>query len=69
MYGLTWVGFFLGLAIGVALLGSLVGSPSFIVVASLASTLLLVAGFFVSIYFSFAVSFVADFASGDDHAA
>ncbi|MEN9472844.1 MAG: hypothetical protein RLZZ495_933 [Pseudomonadota bacterium] len=69
MYGLTWVGFFLGLAIGVALLGSLVGSPSFIVVASLASTLLLVAGFFVSIYFSFADSFVADFASGDDHAA
>ena len=64
VYGLAWGGFFIGLAIAVALVGAIVGSPQFVVVASVMATLLLVAGFFVSIYFSFIDSFV-----GDDHAA
>ncbi|MEN9374733.1 MAG: hypothetical protein RIR79_2285 [Pseudomonadota bacterium] len=67
LYGVTWTGVFLALAVVIALLASLLGSASLLAIMTLAATLLLAAAFFTSIYFSFIDSFVMK--AGDDRAA
>lgn len=81
LYGLAWIGAFFAMAFGVALVGSIVGSASFIMLATLAATMLLAVAFFVSMYFSFIDTFLDDAdnagnagnvncaTTGEDHAA
>lgn len=59
VFGLAWVGVFVGAAIVVALLSMALGNPTFATVAMFPIALVIVAMFFTSIYFTFRDSFVA----------
>ncbi|WP_341902549.1 BPSS1780 family membrane protein [Polaromonas sp. YR568] len=59
VFGLAWVGVFVGAAIVVALLSIALGNPTFATLAMFPIALVIVAMFFTSIYFTFRDSFVA----------
>ncbi len=59
VFGLAWVGVFVGAATVVALLSLVLGNPTLATVAMFPIALVIVAMFFTSIYFTFRDSFVA----------
>ncbi len=59
VFGLAWVGVFVGAAVVVALLSIALGNPTFATLAMFPIALVIVAMFFTSIYFTFRDSFVA----------
>lgn len=64
VYGLTWMGAFLGFGITMALLGAILGSPEAVAAILYPAAMLMAAMFFTSIYFTFLDSF--EFTSGED---
>ena len=65
VFGLAWMGVFIGAAVLVALIASLFGSPALAGVAMFPVALIVMAMFFTSLYFSFKDCFVSDEAAPD----
>ena len=57
VFGLMWIGVFIGTGIVVALLTLMIGSPAFAGVAMFPAAMLIISMFFTSIYFTFRDSF------------
>lgn len=64
VYGLVWLGLFLGAGMVLSLLSLLIGSPQSLIVFMWPVALVLAAMFFSSLYFTFVDSFQADPAPG-----
>jgi hypothetical protein len=60
VYALAWVGVFMLVGLAVALIATLLGSPTFVGIAMFPAAMLMVSMFFTSLYFTFEGSFVAD---------
>ena len=58
IFGLVWVGLFVGMALVVTLVAALLGNPEFAGVAMFPAAMLMVSMFFTSLYFTFRDSFV-----------
>ena len=58
VFGLVWIGVFMGTGLVVALIATLLGSPTFAGVAMFPAAMLIVSMFFTSFYFTFRDSFV-----------
>lgn len=69
VFGLAWMGVFVGAAVVVALLAGLFGSPALAGLAMFPVALVVMAMFFTSLYFSFMDCFVTDDAEADTLAA
>ena len=59
VFGLAWMGIFILAIVVISLIASLMGSPTLAAVAIFPASLVIVAMFFTSVYFTFADSFVA----------
>lgn len=60
VYALTWMGVFMLMGLAIALIATLLGSPTFVGIAMFPAAMLMVSMFFTSLYFTFEGSFVAD---------
>jgi len=60
VFGLVWVGLFVGVALVITLVAALLGNPGFAGVAMFPAAMLMVSMFFTSLYFTFRDSFVTD---------
>lgn len=58
VFGLVWVGLFMGVALVMTLIAALLGNPEFAGVAMFPAAMLMVSMFFTSLYFTFRDSFV-----------
>ena len=58
LFGLAWMGVFIGAAIVVSIVAAALGNPSIAALAMFPVALVIVAMFFTSIYFTFRDSFV-----------
>jgi hypothetical protein len=65
VYGLAWMGTFLGFGMVMAVLGAILGSADTVAAILYPAAMLMAAMFFTSIYFTFLDSF--EFTSGEDH--
>lgn len=59
LFGVAWVGVFLGMGLAVAMLASIVGSPELTGAIMFPATLILAAMFFTSLYFTFEGTFTS----------
>ena len=60
VFGLLWIGLFMGMGLLVTLIAALLGNPGFAALAMFPAAMLMVSMFFTSLYFTFEGSFVAD---------
>jgi hypothetical protein len=60
VYGLVWMGVFLGFGVTMAAVAGLLGSAEFLAAALYPAAMLMAATFFTSIYFTFTDSFTFD---------
>ena len=68
LFGLAWMGVFIGAAIVVSIVAAALGNPSIAALAMFPVALVIVAMFFTSIYFTFRDSFVDEAAESADAA-